>query len=66
MAALIGPITGFPLVFVAIPAGIIFVGLVANFIALLRIKGWKEVIPFGHFLSRTTIANLFCSSNILN
>ena len=66
MAALIGLGTGFPLVFVAILTGIILGGLVAEIIALLRIKGWKEVIPFDPFLLRTAIANLFRGSNILN
>ncbi|MFC2003329.1 hypothetical protein ACFLV4_05235 [Chloroflexota bacterium] len=66
MAALIELVTGFPLVFVAILTGIILRGLVAEIIALHRIRGWKEVIPLGPFLSRTTIANLFRGSNILN
>ena len=66
MAALIGLVTGFPLVFVAILMGVILGGLVAGFLLLLKIKKRKEAIPFGPFLSLATIATLLWGSDILN
>jgi len=66
MAALIGLVTGFPLVFVALLTGIIMGGLVAGILLLLKIKKRKEAIPFGPFLSLATIATLLWGSNILN
>jgi len=66
MAALIGLVTGFPLVFVALFMGVILGGLVAGLLLLLRIKKRKEAIPFGPFLSLATIATLLWGSNILD
>ena len=66
MAALIGLVTGFPLVFVAVFLGIVLGGLVAGVLLLLRIKKRKEPIPFGPFLSLATIATLIWGSDILN
>ena len=66
MAALIGLVTGFPLVFVAVFLGIVLGGLVAGFLLLLKIKRRKEPIPFGPFLSLATIATLIWGSDILN
>ena len=66
MAALIGLVTGFPLVFVALLMGVILGGLVAGFLLLLKIKKRKEAIPFGPFLSLATIATLLWGSDILN
>jgi len=66
MAALIGLVTGFPLVFVALLMGIVLGGLVAGILLLLKIKKRKEPIPFGPFLSLATIATLLWGSYILN
>ena len=66
MAALIGLVTGFPLVFVALFMGVILGGLVAGLLLLLRIKKRKEAIPFGPFLSLATIATLLWGNDILN
>ncbi len=66
MAALIGLVTGFPLVFVALFLGIVLGGLVAAILLLLKIKKRKEAIPFGPFLSLATIATLLWGSNLLN
>jgi leader peptidase (prepilin peptidase)/N-methyltransferase len=65
-AALIGLVTRFPLVFVAIITGAVLGGLVAGILLLLKIKKRKEPIPFGPFLALATIATLLWGSNILN
>jgi len=65
MAALIGLVAGFQLVFVALLMGIILGGLVASVLLLLRIKKRKEAIPFGPFLSLATIATLLFGNDIL-
>jgi len=66
MAALIGLVTGFPLVFVALFMAAIFGGLVAGTLLLLKIKRRKEGIPFAPFLSLATIVTLLWGSNLLN
>jgi len=66
MAALIGLVIGFPLVFVVLLMGVILGGLVAGMLLLLKIKQRKEAIPFGPFLSLTTIATLLWGSDIFN
>ncbi len=66
MAALIGLAVGFPLIFVALLMGLILGGLVAGILLLFKIKGRKESIPFGPFLSLTTIATLLWGHNIFN
>jgi len=66
MAALIGLVTGFPLVFVALFTGIVCGGLVAGLLLLLKMKGRREAIPFAPFLSVATIVTLLWGSNILD
>ena len=66
MAGLIGLVTGFPLVFVALFMGVILGGLVAGLLLLLKIKKRKEPIPFGPFLSLGAITTLLWGSGILN
>ena len=66
MAALVGLVTGFPLVFVALLLGVVLGGLVAGILLWLKIKKRKEPIPFGPFLSLATIATLLWGSDILN
>ena len=65
LAALIGLITGFPLVFVALLLGIVLGGLVGGILLVFKIKKRKEAIPFGPFLSVATIATLLWGSDIL-
>lgn len=66
IAALIGLVVGFPLVFVALLMGVILGGLVAGLLLLLKIKKRKEAIPFGPFLSLTTMITLLWGGDILN
>ncbi len=66
MAALIGLVVGFPLVFVALLMGIILGGLVAGVLLLFKIKKRKEAIPFGPFLSLAAMATLLWGSKILS
>ena len=66
MAALIGLVTGFPLVFVALFMGIVLGGLVAVILLILGIKKRKEPIPFGPFLALSAVITLLWGSQILN
>lgn len=66
MAGLIGLVTGFPLVVVALGIGIILGGVAAALLLLLRIKKRKEGIPFGPFLSLGTMVTLLWGPQILN
>jgi len=66
LAALIGLVTGFPLIIVALLMGIILGGLVAGILLALKIKKRKEAIPFGSFLSLATIVTLLWGSDILS
>jgi len=65
MAALIGLVTGFPLVLVSMMMGVVLGGLFAIVLLVLKIKNRKEAIPFGPFLSVATIATLLWGSDIL-
>jgi leader peptidase (prepilin peptidase)/N-methyltransferase len=66
MAALIGVVTGFPLIFVALFLAVSLGGLVALLLLLLKVKKRKESVPFAPFLSLATIATLLWGDNILN
>jgi leader peptidase (prepilin peptidase)/N-methyltransferase len=66
LAALIGLVTGFRLVFVALLMGIILGGVVAVLLLALKIKGRKEAIPFAPFLSLATIVTLLWGNDILD
>jgi leader peptidase (prepilin peptidase)/N-methyltransferase len=66
MAALIGLITGFPLVFVALFLAVVLGGLAAVILLLLKIKKRKEGIPFAPFLSIAAIVTLLWGGSILN
>jgi leader peptidase (prepilin peptidase)/N-methyltransferase len=66
LAALIGLVTGFPQVLVALLIGIILGGVVAVILLALKIKKRKEAIPFGPFLCLAAIATLLWGSNILD
>ena len=66
LAALIGLVTGFPLVLVALFLAVIFGGLLAGMLLLLKIRKRKEGIPFAPFLSLATIITLLWGTNLLN
>ena len=66
MAGLIGLVTGWPQVFLAILIGILLGGLVALVLLILKIKGRKQAIPFGPFLAIGMIATLLYGQVILN
>ena len=50
LAGLIGLITGFPLVVVALAIGVLIGGLVALLLLLTKVKGRKSYIPYAPFL----------------
>lgn len=66
LAALIGLVTGFPLVFVALLIGVILGGVVAVLLLVFKIKKRKEAIPFGPFLAIATIVTLLWGNSILS
>ena len=66
LAALIGLVTGFPLIIVALLMGIILGGLAAVLLLGLKIRKRKEAIPFGPFLAVATIVTLLWGNDILN
>ncbi len=66
LAALIGLATGLPLVFVALIMAAILGGLVAIALLIAKKRGRKESIPFGPFLSLSTLVTLLWGSSILN
>jgi len=66
LAALIGLVTGFPLVLPAMFLAIVSGGLTAAILLLLKLKNRKDAIPFGPFLSLAAMATLFWGSNLLN
>ena len=66
LAALIGLVTGFPLVFVALLLAVILGGLVAVILLLSKLKKRKEGIPFGPYLAIGAMITLLFGNNILN
>jgi leader peptidase (prepilin peptidase)/N-methyltransferase len=66
LAGLIGLVTGFPLVIVALLIGIFIGGLVAVVLLFLRKKGRKDVIAYGTFLSLGPMVTLLWGNAILN
>lgn len=66
LAALIGLVTGFPMVFVALLIGVILGGVVAVLLLVFKIKKRKEAIPFGPFLAIATIVTLLWGNSILS
>lgn len=65
MAALIGLVTGFPLVFVALFLSIVMGGLVGGVLLLFKLRKRKEGIPFAPYLSVATVVTLVWGSQIL-
>jgi leader peptidase (prepilin peptidase)/N-methyltransferase len=66
LAAFIGLVTGFPLVFIALLLGILSGGLTAAILLLARLKSRKDAIPFGPFLALAAMAALFWGKDLLN
>jgi len=66
MAALIGLVTGYPLIFVALVLAIILGGLVAVILLLFKKKGRKEGIAYGPYLSLAAIATLLFGTEMLD
>ena len=66
MAGMIGLVVGWPQVLVAVVGGIVVGGVVAAFLLLLRLKGRKDAIPFGPFLSLTTMATIVYGQELLD
>lgn len=66
LAGLIGLVTGLPMVIVALLIGILIGGLVAIVVLSLRLKGRKDVIPYGTFLAIGPIVTLFWGVDIFH
>jgi leader peptidase (prepilin peptidase)/N-methyltransferase len=66
LACLIGLVTGWPMVIVALLIGILLGGLVAIVLLLLRLKGRKDTAPYGTFLAIGPIITLFWGVNIFH
>lgn len=66
MAALVGLLTGFPLVLISLLLSVIAGGLVAAMLLLLKLKRRKQAIPFGPFLSLMTMVILLWGRSILD
>jgi leader peptidase (prepilin peptidase) / N-methyltransferase len=65
LAALIGLMTGFPLVFVALLMSWIIGGLMAVILLISKIKSRKDVIPTATFMAITTMITLVYGQTIL-
>jgi leader peptidase (prepilin peptidase)/N-methyltransferase len=66
MAAFIGLVLGYPLVFVALLLAVITGGLVAALMLMLRVKSRKQSIAFGPFLSLGTMVTLLWGADMLD
>jgi leader peptidase (prepilin peptidase)/N-methyltransferase len=66
LAALIGLVTGFPLVFIALLIGVVLGGVAAALLLVFKVKKRKEAIPFGPFLAIATIVTLLWGNGILD
>jgi len=66
MAGLMGVMVGFPGIAAALLLGIVSGGLVAGLLLALKIKGRKEAIAFGPFLSLATMVTLLWGHDLIN
>ncbi len=66
LAALIGLVTGFPLVLVALLVGIVAGGLVAATLLVSRLVRRKDPIPFGPFLAMGAMVSLVWGESIMH
>jgi leader peptidase (prepilin peptidase) / N-methyltransferase len=65
LAALIGLMTGFPIVIAALFIGMVLGGLVAGALLLTKLRGCKDPMPFGPFLCLGGIAALLWGKDII-
>ena len=65
LAALVGLMTGFPLVVVALLLSWISGGLVAALLLFFKIKGRKDPIPFATFMAISAMVTLLWGQAIL-
>ncbi len=65
LGGLIGLAAGFPLMIFALLIGVFIGGLVAVALLLLKVKGWKDIIPYGTFLAIGPIIALLWGREIL-
>jgi prepilin signal peptidase PulO-like enzyme (type II secretory pathway) len=65
LAALMGMMTGFPMILVALFIGIVLGGVIAGILLLTRRRGRRDAIPFGPFLCLGGIAALLWGREIL-
>ena len=65
LATLIGMVTGFPLVFVALIMAAILGGVVAIALVVSKKRKRGQTIPFGPFLALTALITVFWGNNIL-
>jgi leader peptidase (prepilin peptidase)/N-methyltransferase len=66
LAGLIGLVTGWPMVVVALLIGTLIGGLAAIVLLSLRLKGRKDVLPYGTFLAIGPLVTLFWGVNIFH
>lgn len=66
LAALIGLVTGYPLIFIALVLAIVIGGLVAVMLLIFKKKKGKEGIPYGPYLSLAAMATLVYGSEMLD
>jgi prepilin signal peptidase PulO-like enzyme (type II secretory pathway) len=65
LAGLIGLITGFPQVVVALVIGVLIGGLVSLFLLLTRVKGRKSYIPYAPFLVMGAMVTMLHGAEIM-
>ncbi len=66
MAGLIGAVTGFPLVFLALWFTALIGGVVAGGLLLAHLKGRKDLIPYGPFLATGALVALYWGRPLLD
>lgn len=64
LALMMGLMAGFPEVFIALLLAIVSGGSLAIFLVLFRLKGRKDVIPFGPFLAAAAMVSLLWGEGI--
>ena len=65
LAALIGMVTGFPLVFVSLIMAAILGGVVAIVLVVSKKRKREQTIPFGPFLALSAVVTLLWGNDIL-
>ena len=66
LVGVVGLLVGFPVILVAMWFSIVSAGLVAITLLLLRLRGRKDPIPFGPFITLGTIVALLVGSDIVS